>query len=364
MAEEISEAVQIIRVTFEGVELVMKMGGGGLSAMKKAASFVSGMLNYEKSMGKTSMKKLLLKGGDLQVMQFPTSAQKDVMKWAKKYGILYSVLPTMKGEGDMVEMIFHQEAIPRANILLQKLNCGRLMSFNDYLMNGDEKHLQKMMDFFQSQKQPGNASVNNQLDNLIEKVGLFATQKEQISIESVKENFSVPHATAESVLDQLQRIGLLSKRDKQGMHKVIMDREAFLNRLQGYHELADRMRMMSVAQNSDISDVTISKKLIKDENDHAIKTRVPGTWGENARYVWLKKENVMEIHSGKTLLAFLDSEKDYKLYDDNNRVVETKRGSELYSKHYDPVDSEVRRRYEKAQKNAAEQARRQQPPRR
>ena len=79
-----------------------------------------------------------------------------------------------------------------------------------------------------------------------------------------------------------------------------------------------------------------------------MKTRVPGTWGENARYVWLKKENIMDIHSGKTMLTFIDNSKNYKLYDEDNRVVETKRGDELYS-HYDKVESSVREKYEKTQ---------------
>ena len=39
------------------------------------------------------MRKLLLKGGDLQVLQFNTEDMKKVEKMAKKYGILYSVLP-------------------------------------------------------------------------------------------------------------------------------------------------------------------------------------------------------------------------------------------------------------------------------
>lgn len=87
--------------------------------------------------------------------------------------------------------------------------------------------------------------------------------------------------------------------------------------------------------------MTISKKLIIEENDHAVKTRVPGTWGEEARYVWLRKENIMEIHGGKTMLTFLDSTKDYKLYDEQNRVVTTQKGTELYT-HYDKVESSVR----------------------
>ena len=55
------------------------------------------------------------------------------------------------------------------------------------------------------------------------------------------------------------------------------------------------------------------------------------------------------IHNGKTMLTFLDTRKDYKLYDEQNRVVTTKKGDELYT-HYDKVESSVRERYEKVQK--------------
>ena len=89
MAEEIQEAVQIIRVAYDGIEIAMKVGSGGIAAMQKAIDFLKGMLDYEKSLGKTSMRKLILKGGDLQVLQFNTEDMKKVEKMAKKYGILY-----------------------------------------------------------------------------------------------------------------------------------------------------------------------------------------------------------------------------------------------------------------------------------
>jgi hypothetical protein len=115
------------------------------------------------------------------------------------------------------------------------------------------------------------------------------------------------------------------------------------------------MMAVSASKNTNLSDVTISKTLIVQENDHAVKTRIPGTWGENARYVWLNKENIMDIHSGKTMLTFIDSSKNYKLYDEENRVVETKRGDELY-KHYDKVESSVRQRYEQTQNKTENKA--------
>ncbi len=356
MAEEIQEAVQIIRVLYDGVEISMKVGSGGLSAMKQAVTFIKGMLDYEKSMGKTSMRKLLMKGGDLQIMQVPTTEIKQVEKMAKKYGILYSMLPDMDRTDGMTELIFHQEALPRANTMLTRLNGGRLLTFNDYLEKGDEKQLGKLMDFFQHQKQAGiDETATKQLDNLIEQVGLFAMQKKSLSVDAVKENFSINHEAAENIVRQLAKIGILGSRDDAGTYQVILDKDAFLNRVRGYQQLADRIRMVSATKDARLSDVTIAKSLIKEENDHAVKTRVPGTWGENIRYIWLKKENIMEIHNGKTMLTFLDGEKDYKLYDEKNRVVETKKGSALYEGHYDAVEATVRQRYEQENRISTKQ---------
>ena len=49
------------------------------------------------------------------------------------------------------------------------------------------------------------------------------------------------------------------------------------------------------------------------------------------------------------MLTFLDSTKDSKLYDEQNRVVTTQQGTELYT-HYATVESSVRERYEQVQK--------------
>ena len=313
------------------------------------------MLDYEKSLGKTSMRKLILKGGDLQVLQFNTEDMKKVEKMAKKYGILYSVLPDCNRKDGLSEVIFHTEAVPRVNMMIQKLKFGKIATFDDYLKNGDEKSLGKLMDFLKKQK--GNEKshtiegdrVNTAIDGLIEKVGMFAMEKKAISVDQVKENFSINGEQAESVIKQLETIGVLGSKKEDGTHAVMMDKDAFINRVRGYQDLAERMRAVAASKNANLSDVTISKKLIIEENDHAVKTRIPGTWGDEARYVWLRKENIMDIHNGKTILTFLDSNKDYKLYDSQNRVVTTQKGTELYT-HYDKVEASVRERYEKVQK--------------
>lgn len=359
MSEEIQQAVQIIRVAYDGVEIAMKIGSGSVEQLKKAVDFLIAILDHEKTMGKTAMRKLLLRGGDLQVLQFPMEKQKQVERMAKKYGILYSVLPDINKADGMGEIIFHSEAVPRVNMLMQKLKTGKIATFDDYLKNGDEKNLEKVMNFLKGQKR-GNDNIHTTealkageaLEGLMEKVGMYAMEKQSISVEDIRENFNIDTQQAEHVVGQLERIGVISK-EQDGQHKVIMDKEAFLKRIRGYKELAQRMQTISFAQDKDLVDITISRKLIKEENDHAVKTRIPGMWGENARYLWIDKENAMDIHDGKTILTFLDNEKEYKLYSEDNRVVGTIKGKDLYDGHYDRVAAEVRKRYKEAEKQAA-----------
>ena len=86
MAEEIQEAVQIIRVGYDGIEIAMKLGGASIEQIKKFAGFLFAVMDHEKAMGKTDMRKLLVKGGDLQVLKFAAGEQRQVEKLAKNMG--------------------------------------------------------------------------------------------------------------------------------------------------------------------------------------------------------------------------------------------------------------------------------------
>lgn len=357
MAEEIQQAIQIIRVGYDGIEIAMKMGGGAIEGAKKTLDFLIGLLEQEKTIGRTDMKKLLMKGGDLQVFQFNTKDLPQVKKMAKKYGILYSVLPDINKADGKSEIIFHTEAVPRVNMMMQKLKFGCIATFDDYLKNGDEKEMDKILSFLKEQKRGNDTThtaeavkANERMEGLIEKVGLYAMEKSNISVEDIKKKFGVDKAQAEGVMGSLEKIGVLEK-GKDGLHKAVIDKEAFLNRIHGYKELAGRIQA-AMKQDGSLLDITITKKLIVEENDHAVKTRIPGTWGADAKYLWIEKKKIMEIHSGKTILTFLNQDKDYKLYSADNKVVATMRGSNLYDGHYDKVAAEVRKRYAEAEQKA------------
>ena len=50
------------------------------------------------------------------------------------------------------------------------------------------------------------------------------------------------------------------------------------------------------------------------------------------------------------MLTFLIPDKEYKLYSADNKVVVTMRGNDLYDGYYDKVETEVRKRYEQAER--------------
>lgn len=345
---EISDAVQIVRVAFDGIEVAMKVGSGSIEMMQKALSFLYGMLEYEKQMGKTSMKKLLMKGGDLQILQFQKEDMKKVEKFAKKYGILYSVLPDLDRKDGMCEVLFHSEATPRVQMMIQKMKSARVTNMDEYLSQGNEAQLGKLMKFFEEQKK-GNVDIHTdaKFDNLIQKVGQYAMDKKSVSVDAVKKDFSIDESKAEELLAQLLKIGVVDKPDSDGHYKVIMDKSDFESRMQRFQELSNRMKTIAASKNTNLVDITITRKLVVEENDHAVKTRIPGTWGEKAQYLWLNKSDIMEIHNGKTLLSYLDKKKDYKIYSKDNHVIHTMPGETLFGTHYDAVEKTVRERYEK-----------------
>ena len=437
MAEEIQEAVQIIRVGYDGLESVMKVCGGTLEEMKKALDFLIAVLDREKAMGKTDMRKLLMKGGDMQVFQFPTEDVKKVERMAKKYGILYSVLPDINKEDGMSEIIFHTEAVPRVNMMIEKLKSGRVSTFDDYLKNGDSgmtpfpRDQEKGKGGFLARKMAGREETQ---EELVERVGNFAMGKESVSAAQVRRKFHLKKARAEIVMWELEWLGVLSKGEKGryralmgqeefttlmkerrqekvpaveveetaeafmglveeaggfaagkesvsveelgeslgleteraktavwellrlgalskgegGRYKVLMDQEEFTGRMDGYRELARRVQVVAASKDPDLVDITITKKLVAEENGHAIKTRVPGTWGENARYIWLGKDRMMESDDGKSILVFLERGRDYELYAADNSVAGVIKGKDLYEGYYDEVDAKVRERYERA----------------
>ena len=142
MSSEITDAVQVIRILFDGTDLFLRVAGVGIKPLKQLAKLIVGILAREKMEGKTSMKNLLKRGGDIHVFRFPEEELKKVEAMAKKYGILFSRLPDFNKDG-MREVAFHAESLPRMNALIEKLKEGQVMGLGEYLQETSDKDIDK-----------------------------------------------------------------------------------------------------------------------------------------------------------------------------------------------------------------------------
>lgn len=279
MSDEISQAIQIIRLEFDGLRFGMDVTGGTVKQAKNLAVFIYALLTREKLQGKTSLKKMLSKDGSLQVLKIREEDMKKFKKLAKKYGILYSKLPDINKADGMTEVLFHTEATPRINTLIEKLGNGSIENLMDYVRNGKDGDFEKVVDYL---------------------------KKENI----LKDTPSEVEPERKEQLDKY----------------------------------ADELKYNAMINDSSRVDITISKKLYEEENLTAIKTRVPNTYGDNVRYLWIDKSDVVSINGGKTFFAYLNKDKEYELVDRDGQIAEKLTGQNLQKQHYDNVDVNVKHR--------------------
>lgn len=279
MSDEISQAIQIIRLEFDGLRFGMDVTGGTVKQAKNLAVFIYALLTREKLQGKTSLKKMLSKDGSLQVLKIREEDMKKFKKLAKKYGILYSKLPDINKSDGMTEVLFHTEATPRINTLIEKLGNGSIENLMDYVRNGKDGDFEKVVDYL---------------------------KKENILKDTPSE--------------------------------VEPERKEQLDRY------ADELKYNAMINDPSRVDITISRKLYEEENLTSIKTRVPNTYGDNVRYLWLDKSDVVSINGGKTFFAYLNKDKEYELVDRDGQVAEKLSGQNLQKQHYDSVDVTVKHR--------------------
>lgn len=279
MSDEISQAIQIIRLEFDGLRFGMDVTGGTVKQAKNLAVFIYALLTREKLQGKTSLKKMLSKDGSLQVLKIKEEDMKKFKKLAKKYGILYSKLPDINKSDGMTEVLFHTEATPRINTLIEKLGSGSIENLMDYVRNGKDGDFEKVVDYL---------------------------KKENILKDTPSE--------------------------------VEPERKEQLDRY------ADELKYNAMINDPSRVDITISRTLYEEENLTSIKTRVPNTYGDNVRYLWLDKSDVVSINGGKTFFAYLNKDKEYELVDRDGQIAEKLTGQNLQKQHYDSVDVTVKHR--------------------
>ena len=295
MSSEITDAVQIIHILFEGADLCLRVTGKCLKPLAQLTKLIMGILAREKMEGKTSMKNLLKRGGDMHVFKFPQEQMKKVEAMAKKYGILYSLLPDFNKDG-MREIVFHAESLPRMNALIEKLKAGQVMGLEEYFQNTSDRDIDK---FFEE------------------------TQKGRTTEKTAgKETETMQKNTASKEQKQpWMETGYLKMKDIEAI------------------PLEQRLNILDHYQSGEYDPITITSKLVTKQTEDHVMVRLPR---QSGKYIRIPIEDFYFPEGSRTALAFLKKKEEMKVYAELGDEMFTMKGSEIFHNYFDTVNANIR----------------------
>lgn len=307
MSSEITDAVQIIHILFEGTDLFLRVAGVGMKPLKQLTKLIAGILVKEKMEGKTSMKNLLKRGGDMHVFKFPQEQLKKVEAMAKKYGILYSLLPDFNKDG-MRELVFHAQSLPRMNALIEKLKAGQVMDLEEYFRNTSDKDIDKFYE-----------------ENRGRKAGEKEKEAGAKETESMQKNTDKREPSTVSMGKEQKPAWM-----ETGYLKI-KDIEAI--------PLGERLNILNHYQSGAYDPITITRKLvIREEGEHVV-VRLPR---EPDKFIHIPKADFWLPPEGKTALAFLKRKEEVKVVNSKDGELRSMKGTELFHEYFDKVNENVR----------------------
>lgn len=305
MSSEITDAVQVIHILFEGTDLFLRVAGVGIKPLKQLAKLIMGILAREKMEGKTTMKNLLKRGGDMHVFKFPQEQLKKVEAMAKKYGILFSRLPDFNKDG-MREIAFHEESLPRMNALIEKLKEGQVMGLGEYLQETSDRDIDK---FYEETRQG-------------------RTEGKEMS----EKNRAGQQKNTGDKAYSIDGMGTGKKPEWMDTGYLKMkDIEAL--------PLDQRLDVLNHYQSGEHDPITITSKLITKETEDHVVVRLPRQTG---KFIHIPKEDFFFPDGSRTALAFLKKKEEMKVYTEHGEEMMRMTGNEIYHGYFDQVNANIR----------------------
>lgn len=305
MSSEITDAVQVIHILFEGTDLFLRVAGVGIKPLKQLAKLIMGILAREKMEGKTSMKNLLKRGGDMHVFKFPQEQLKKVEAMAKKYGILFSRLPDFNKDG-MREIAFHAESLPRMNALIEKLKEGQVMGLGEYLQETSDRDIDKFYEETRQGRMEGKEMAGKDIEGQQKNAGDKAYSVDGIGTGKKPEWMDT---------------GYLKMKDIEAL------------------PLDQRLDVLNHYQSGEHNPITITSKLITKETGDHVVVRLPRQTG---KFIHIPKEDFFFPDGSRTALAFLKKKEEMKVYTEHGEEMMRMTGNEIYHGYFDQVNANIR----------------------
>ena len=125
MSQSGDAAEQIVKMSLDGAEVVLKLTGTGLkniAAFLLAAAKSDGN-NKMKLSGKERLKTMLKSGKELKVFGIKESDLEQFTKYAKRYGVVYCAIRDKDGSPDgLTDVMAKAEDAPKIDRIVERLN--------------------------------------------------------------------------------------------------------------------------------------------------------------------------------------------------------------------------------------------------
>ena len=122
-------AEQMVRLSLEGMEVVLRVSGTGT---KNLAVFLAATIREEKQiLGETSLTSLIKSGRELTVFSIPEQDLDIFKREARRYGVLYSDIKDRSNSDEpVIDIITRAEDAPKINRIIERYQLA------PYLENG------------------------------------------------------------------------------------------------------------------------------------------------------------------------------------------------------------------------------------
>ena len=379
----ISLAGQVFKIGMEGMVVVVKIAGKG--AAHAAALLAAALSGKKKTKGKVMLRNMLRDSKGITLFTLKESDLKKFAKEAKAYNVRYCIVKEKKqdrADGN-IDMFIRAEDAAVVNRIIERFGLTAVKQ--DVSIEGApeaervESEPAKDEDYVY-----GDITISREANSLVDEAGETETQiktrvpgtygknvryvyfdkaglrevhggksyKAHIEPEGSYELYNEAGAVAETVSGE-KLLTHYDRKDNEvipGNSKARTASEAQSGKsYSAWEDKAEETGLNpSVSPDKEkqpdyvYGDVTISREvnsLVEEESEKQIKTRVPGTFGKDVRYVYFDKAGLEETHGGKSYKAHIEPEKKYELYNKAGAVAETVYGEELLT-HYDRKDKD------------------------
>jgi len=171
-----SEVEQLMYVTFQGVELALRLSGSGVKNLAQliiAASKDDGRLNMRRGEVR-DVASLLRENKPLVTYKIDIDDIKRFRQLSKQYGLLYTVVKDAKSEDFMCTVILKEEEVPMLNNIINDMGLQTIFTTKDDKKKDDPLKdssdiISKSTEGMSSQKSKGKENVKESTLGKLEK---------------------------------------------------------------------------------------------------------------------------------------------------------------------------------------------------